>query len=210
MRVGARPLAIWALPLAILVAALAIVAGNPGGVAERLRGIQFDSYQYARPRPYQDTRATSGFSVRVLDVDDASVARFGPWPWPHGVLAKLAYDLKSAGAAMVVFAMPLDAADVTSPQRFADSLPPGPSSDAARVALEGLSSSDDTLASAMGGIRTVTGFVLGDTPGLRTLALKAPVQFSGSRQGACARAAIFRRHAAACETGNRVSAVSAR
>jgi adenylate cyclase len=181
MRVGARPLAIWVLPLAILVAALATNAFNLGGIAARLRGVQFDAYQYAHPRPYRDTRA-SGFSVRILDVDDASVARFGPWPWPHGVLAKLAYDLKNAGAGIAVFALPLDAADVTSPQRFAASLPPGPASDAARNALEHLASPDDTLASAIAAMPAITGFTLGNQPGRRTLALKAPIAFGGSRQ----------------------------
>ena len=180
MKVGARPVAIWVLPLAILVAALAIIAVNFGGVASHLCGVEFDAYQYAHPRVWRDTRATSGFSVRILDVDDASVERFGSWPWPHGVLAKLAYDLKNAGASMVVFALPLDAADVTSPQRFAASLPPGPASDAARQALQNLASPDDTLASAMSGLPTVTGFTLGDRPGLRTLALKAPVKFEGN------------------------------
>ncbi len=176
MKVGARPLAIWALPLAILVAALMIVGFDAGGVASHLRGVEFDAYQYAHPRSYRDTRAASGLSVRILDVDDASVARFGPWPWPHGVLAKLAYDLKHAGASMAVFATPLDAADAASPQRFAASLPPGPASDAARHALEHLASPDDSLAAAMSAIPAITGFTLGDRPGLRTLALKAPVQ----------------------------------
>jgi len=174
MRVGARPLAIWALPLAILVAALGIVAFDLGGIAAHLRGVQFDAYQYAHPRAWRDAK------VRILDVDDASVARFGPWPWPHGVLAKLGYDLKNAGAAVAVFALPLDAADVTSPQRFAASLPPGPASDAARQALENLASPDDTLASAMAAIPTVTGFTLGSQPGRRTLALKAPLAFAGN------------------------------
>lgn len=180
MKVGARPVAIWALPLAILVAALSIIALDAGGVASHLRGVEFDAYQYAHPRAYRDTRAASGFSVRILDVDDASVARFGAWPWPHGVLAKLGYDLKNAGAAMAVFALPLDAADATSPQRFAASLPPGPASDAARNALEHLSSPDDTLVSAMSVLPTVTGVTLGDKPGRRTLALKAPVKFAGN------------------------------
>jgi len=181
MKVGARPLAIWALPLAILVAALAIIAFDMGGIATHLADVEFDSYQYAHPRAYRDTSA-SGFTVRILDVDQASVARFGPWPWPHGVLAKLAIDLRREGAAVAAFALPLDAADATSPQRFAASLPPGPASDAARNALEHLASADDTLASAMKAIPTVTGFTLDGEPGARTLALKAPIAFDGNAQ----------------------------
>lgn len=175
MKIGARPVAIWALPLAILVAALAIVATNPGGIASRLRGIQFDSYQFAHPRAYEDPRARSNLSVRILDVDDASIARFGPWPWPHGVLAKLAYDLKASGAAIIVFALPLDITDSASPQRFAASLPPGPDNDAARRALENLSSADTELASAMAGLRSVTGFVLRKNESTQPLQLKAQV-----------------------------------
>ena len=174
MKVGARPLAIWALPLAVLVAALAVNALDLGGVASHLRGVEFDAYQYAHPRAWRDA------NVRILDVDDASVVRFGAWPWPHGVLAKLGYELKDAGAAQAVFALPLDAADITSPQRFAESLPPGPASDAARNALEHLASPDDTLAAVMGALPSVTGFTLNAEPGRRTLVLKAPLQFAGT------------------------------
>ena len=54
--------------------------------------------------------------MRVLDSDAASLARFGPWPWPHATLAKLARELKAQGAALVVFAFPLDMPDPLSPQ----------------------------------------------------------------------------------------------
>src|ERR1700729_2999233 len=105
MKAGAKPIAVWALPLAILLAAALAIAADP--VAGRLRGLQFDAYQTLQPRPYEDTFAKSGLRVRVLDIDAASIARFGPWPWSRLVLAKLTQELKAAGASIVVFAMPL-------------------------------------------------------------------------------------------------------
>ena len=93
-----RPRSIWALPALVLALAIVMLAFDWGGIASGLRGTLFDSYQRAAARPYQDTSAVAGLSVRVLDVDTASVARFGPWPWPHAVLAKLTRDLKAQGA----------------------------------------------------------------------------------------------------------------
>ena len=61
--------------------------------------------------------------MRILDVDDASIARFGPWPWQHNVLAKIIGELKKAGAAIVVLAFPLDEADTAAPEHIAGLLP---------------------------------------------------------------------------------------
>ena len=64
-----RPIAIWAFPGIMLAAMLFLLATDTGTVATRLRGVLFDSYQRSLPRPYQDTLAHAGFSVRTLDAD---------------------------------------------------------------------------------------------------------------------------------------------
>src|ERR1700760_73750 len=110
MSVQGRPIAAWAIPAVVLAIALALLASDAGTVATRLRGILFDAYQHIQPRAYVDTKARAGFAVRTLDVDKASLERFGPWPWPHATLAKIVRDLKNRHAAMVVFAFPLEAA----------------------------------------------------------------------------------------------------
>jgi len=172
---GHKPIAVGALPLAILLAgALAIVA-DPAGLAGRLRGIQFDTYQILQPRPYEDTFAKSGSRVRVLDIDAASLARFGPWPWSRLVLARLTQELKAAGASVVVFAMPLDSPDPASPSRLGDLLPPN---DPARAALAQFPVPDDRFATALGGVKAVTGFTLGEA-GTRTPKIKTPLSFEG-------------------------------
>ncbi|HEX3810389.1 MAG TPA: adenylate/guanylate cyclase domain-containing protein [Rhizomicrobium sp.] len=158
MKLGSRPIEVWAFPLIILIAAMLVLATDAGGLAGRVRGVLFDAYQHSQPRPYHDR--IGKFAVRTLEADQASIARFGAWPWPRTVLAKLTSEMKSAGAAMVVFALPLDRPDPASPQQLAAGLPPGPQADAARAALSAVQSPDDALAGAMKTIPVVSGFTL--------------------------------------------------
>ena len=176
-----RPIAVWAFPLIMLAVALFVLGANAGGVAGRLRGILFDGYQTSEPRPYEDTSAKSGHSVRVLDIDAASTERFGAWPWPHATLAQLVRALKVQGASIVVFVTPLDQSDPASPKNLLALVPPGPSYDSARTALERMPSPDDALASSLASVKAVTGFALGDARPARTLTLKATVAWSGAR-----------------------------
>ena len=179
MSLRERPFAVWALPLVMLGLALFVLSSDIGGIATRLRGVLFDSYQVSRPRPYEDTRARAGYAVRVVDIDAPSAMRFGPWPWPHAMLAALVGDMKAQGAAIVVFAMPLDNADPASPKNLLALVPPGPSFDTARAALEHMPAPDDAFATALGGVKAVTGFTLGTTAPSRKLTLKSTVSWSG-------------------------------
>ncbi len=176
-----RPIAIWAFPGLVLAAMLVILGSDAGGMATRLRGVLFDSYQRAQPRAYQDTLAHAGFSVRTLEADAPSLKRFGPWPWPHAVLAKLTADLKAQGAAMAVFAFPLDSADPASPRNLLAQVPAGAQGDAARALLSQMASPDDGLAAAMSHLATVTGFTLGASTVAQPPEIRAPLKFIGMR-----------------------------
>ena len=103
-----RPVAVWAFPLAILIAALLIMASDLGNISSGLRNALFDSYQRSAPRPFEDTTSKSGFPVRVLAIDENALAKFGPWPWPHGLIAHVVSALKAQGAAVAVLAFPLE------------------------------------------------------------------------------------------------------
>ncbi|MDE1937725.1 MAG: adenylate/guanylate cyclase domain-containing protein [Alphaproteobacteria bacterium] len=179
MTFRSRPVAVWALPLATLVLALFVLGADIGGAATWLRGILFDHYQQSQPRTYEDTRSRGGHSVRVLDIDAASIQRFGQWPWSYAALAKLVDDMKAQGASIVVFTTPFERPDSASPKKLLALVPPGPSFDAARMELERMPSPDDALASAFSGIQAVTGFTLGDARPARTLTLKATVAWTG-------------------------------
>jgi adenylate cyclase len=175
-----RPFAVWGLPLVVLGLALILLGSDAGGLASRLRGWLFDTYAAASPRPYEDTRSI-GHPVRVLQIDAASVERFGPWPWPHAVMAGVIDALKNYGASVVVIVGSFDRPDPASGRSLIALVPPGPAYDAARTALERMPSADDALAAALAGVKSVTGFTLGDARPSPILGLKSSVAWTGSR-----------------------------
>ena len=79
------------LPLVVLIAALVVRVYEPP-LVERLRNLAFDSYQRLLPRPVGDA------PVRIIDIDEASLAKIGQWPWPRDILAQLVDRLSEAGA----------------------------------------------------------------------------------------------------------------
>lgn len=179
MNLRDRPTAIWAFPLAVLALALLVLGTDAGGSATWLRGLLFDSYQLAHPRPYEDTRAKTGAPVRVLDIDADSIARFGPWPWPPAAMAKLIAELKQQGAALVVLDRDFATQDQSTPKALLPLVPPGPEYDAARRALEDMPSPDAALDSALASVKTVIGFTLGKGMPAADFTPKATVAWSG-------------------------------
>ncbi len=79
----------------MLVALLGLVRlGDPLPVAS-IRDMGFDFYQRLLPRAGTDS------PVRVIDIDDASLARLGQWPWPRSMFATLTDRLAELGAASI-------------------------------------------------------------------------------------------------------------
>ncbi|MEL6947185.1 MAG: adenylate/guanylate cyclase domain-containing protein, partial [Pseudomonadota bacterium] len=74
----------------------------------RIDTLIFDGYQQAKPRQW------GGSPVVVLDIDEASLAALGQWPWPRTTLAKLTRRLGELGAAVTVFDMVFAEQDRTS------------------------------------------------------------------------------------------------
>ncbi|HEY5337781.1 MAG TPA: adenylate/guanylate cyclase domain-containing protein [Rhizomicrobium sp.] len=180
MRAGPKSIGIWALPLAILVLAAAVFALDLGGLATRLSGLEYDSYQHFQPRPYESPLARSGYDVRAFDIDSAAIAQYGNWPWPSDTLKKVTDTLKKAGAPVIVYALALDASDPASPQRFAAQLAPVPENDAARDALNKMISADENLALSFQGIKAVTGFALTDSTGDGVAPVTAKIVVTGA------------------------------
>ena len=79
--------------LVVLLVALHIV--NPP-VIEAFRLKVFDELQTLHPRPPQ-----SALPITIVDIDDASLAEIGQWPWPRSVFAELFGRLGELGAAVV-------------------------------------------------------------------------------------------------------------
>ncbi|HEX8417574.1 MAG TPA: adenylate/guanylate cyclase domain-containing protein, partial [Methylobacterium sp.] len=81
---------------------------------ERLRLAGFDLLQRAAPR-----RAAADLPVQVVDIDDASLARHGQWPWSRDRVARLVANLQDLGAAAIALDVVFAEPDRTSPSRLA-------------------------------------------------------------------------------------------
>lgn len=100
----------YLVPLPILLAALLAWAWEPSSLVQ-FRLLVFDEFLRLKPRIYQPT------PVRIVDIDDDSIERFGQWPWPRTLLAKLLNRLDNLGASAIAFDILFLDADRTTPSR---------------------------------------------------------------------------------------------
>ena len=149
-----RRLLLGALPFAVLAAMLALRAWDPLPL-QQLRWFAFDQYQRLAPRAYDPATP-----VRIVDIDDASLARIGQWPWPRTQLAKLLERLTQAGAAAIAFDMVFAERDRSSPEQVLKQWAPTLEMATLRDSFALMPSHDSMLAAAMGQAPVVTGFAL--------------------------------------------------
>jgi adenylate cyclase len=106
-----------ALVSALITAALIVRYVDPFFVSA-LRLIAFDYYQRLAPGTYDPK-----LPVRVVDIDAASLAKVGQWPWPRTTVAKLLDTLTDQGAVAVVFDILFAEPDQTSLEQVVKRLP---------------------------------------------------------------------------------------
>jgi adenylate cyclase len=80
------------------------------------RELTFDAYQRLKPRK------PLGQPIRVVDIDEASIAEYGQWPWPRTKLAEIVDRLAEYGALTIAFDMVFSEPDRTGPQGFIQQL----------------------------------------------------------------------------------------
>jgi adenylate cyclase len=100
------------LVLFFVAVTTAVFIANPG-VLTSMRSIVFDTYQRLSPAP-----PVAGDPVRIVAIDEESLARLGQWPWPRPVLARLTDNLGAQGARAVVFDVLFAEPDRTSPEQM--------------------------------------------------------------------------------------------
>jgi adenylate cyclase len=153
--------AIWLLPLVVLALSLVVRWYEPGFVVW-VQCLVFDQLQRQFPATWEDT------DVRVVDIDDESLARIGQWPWPRTTIAALVDRLTDGNAAAIAFDVVFAEPDRTSPaqilQVWGNTNP-----DLARL-TETLPDHDAVLARALARGRVVLGFPMAHPmmPGTRT------------------------------------------
>ena len=126
--------------LLLLAALLALRIADPIPI-ERLRLTAFDAFQRIQPRdPGQ-------FPVAIIDVNDASLAEIGQWPWPRNQIASLTEKAMQAGAVGLAFDMVFAEPDRLSPNYIAEDNPDLPES--IRAGLKALPSNDQLFANTI-------------------------------------------------------------
>jgi adenylate cyclase len=139
-----RPVAIAVL---ILLAVFHVSLGEQSW--SLMRHLLFDAYQRLMPRTASQTH------VVIVDIDDASQAAFGRWPWPRTRLARLIEATHKLGALAVGLDMVMPEADSMSPALL---LAERQDLNAeVRASLSGLSSNDAILAETLRRIPSVIG-----------------------------------------------------
>ena len=139
------------LTAALLLLAVALRIADPEPVA-RLRLSVFDSYLNVAPRPLDET-----LPVRIVDIDEPSLAKVGQWPWPRTKLAAIIDALKAAGARTITLDLILAEPDRLSPGEFAKLFGDVPQLAPMIAGASSLPSNDDRLAAAIAGAPVTLG-----------------------------------------------------
>ncbi len=134
------------VPLALVAACLLLRVVDPLPLAA-VRLAIFDGWQTAAPR-----QADPSFPVKVIAIDEASLQRFGQWPWERRVVSDLVNRLHQSGAKSIAIDLVFAEAERS----------PVPSVDQPRT------SGDELLAAAIGNSRAVLALV-GDQRGNRSV-----------------------------------------
>ena len=111
---AARLSSLSRLPLAAGFVALAIcliVMRNWPAATEVLTNQLFDGYQRLLPREATEP------PIVVVDIDEASIAELGQWPWSRRVIAAIVDRLHALGAASIGFDIVFSEPDRLSPGR---------------------------------------------------------------------------------------------
>ena len=157
-RIGGRLFGL--IPWACLALIVALRAWDPMPV-ELMRDLAFDVYQRTKPRE-QDVKASL---VRIVDIDDESLARHGQWPWPRTLIAQLVDKLTEAKVAAIGFDIVFSEPDRLSPARVIRSWPKTPETERILATADDLPDNDKVLASAIARGRVVTGFFIVNSSG---------------------------------------------
>ncbi len=161
------------IPLTILALLLALRVFDPGAMQEA-RWLVFDTYQRLKPREFNPN-----LPVKIVDIDDESLARLGQWPWPRPLIARLVERLTQAGAATIVFDIVFAEPDRSSPDQALRHWPATREVLALRDSVAALPSHDKIFAKAIAQAPVVTGFVLTHKEGARLPATKATFAIAG-------------------------------
>src|SRR4051794_25273908 len=136
------------LCVGLLIGLAALRVADPAPV-EEFRVRTFDTFQVLEPR------VKTARPVRIVNIDEKSLAKFGQWPWPRTVVADLVNSLNRLGPAAIGFDVMFAEPDRLNPAAAAGTL--RNLDEETRAKLRALPSNDDLLAEAMRQSRVALG-----------------------------------------------------
>jgi adenylate cyclase len=136
------------LCVGLLIGLAVLRIADPAPI-EELRVRTFDTFQVIEPR------VKTAKPVRIVDIDEKSLAKFGQWPWPRTRVADLITNLTQLGAVVIAFDIVFAEPDRLNPSVAADTL--RNLDEDTRAKLRALPSNDEILAEAMRQSRVVLG-----------------------------------------------------
>src|SRR5260370_6316959 len=134
--------------LALLIGLAALRIADPAPV-EEIRVRTFDTFQRIDPR------VKKARPVTIVDIDEASLAKLGQFPWPRTRIADLITGLTRLGAVVIAFDIVFSEPDRLNPDVAADTF--RDLDEETRSRLRALPSNDQILADAMRRSRVVLG-----------------------------------------------------
>ncbi len=137
----------------VLAIALALRWADPPVLSD-LRALVFDQYQRVQPREYKDA------PVKIVDIDDESLIRFGQWPWPRSLVAQLLQKLREQGAVVVAMDIVFSEPDRTAPSRVFSGWGLAPDDELSQELALRVTDPDEDLAAELKRGNVVLGVVL--------------------------------------------------
>ncbi|WP_395646373.1 CHASE2 domain-containing protein [Terricaulis sp.] len=143
-----------------------------------LRHLAFDAYQHAAP-----AARLPESPIRVVQIDEASLARVGQWPWPRTTMAALTQKLGEAGAAAIVFDVMFAEPDRTSPEQILADAAPRRRAALLRALGRAGESHDARFAAALARTPSVLAASLHDQPTDTPFPMRAGMALNGDDPG---------------------------
>ncbi|MBO0346897.1 adenylate/guanylate cyclase domain-containing protein [Roseibium sp. CAU 1637] len=165
-----------ALMAILLLATLTTLRAADPGLLTSIRDLTFDFYQRLAPRDYGDP------PVRIVDIDEDTIAEHGQWPWPRLRLAELTRALNELGAATIAYDVIFSEPDRSSPPNIAKTIELKDTlhEQFIRGALSSLPDNDEAFAEAIAEAPVILGFAAVLKEGPRLPQRKSAFAFAGT------------------------------
>jgi adenylate cyclase len=143
-------------------------------VFDDLSNFVFDSWQRIEPRTFERDGP-----VRIVAIDEVSLAQLGQWPWPRTRLAEATRTLAELGAAAIAFDIIFNEPDRASAESIIAALSPGALREGLSAQLVGSETNDQAFAKALTDIPAVLSASLLPASATRDLAPKSGFAYAG-------------------------------